>query len=54
MEDHGTVFESRFKLMRERVEAMKEIWTKSKASARVQHETDQYGSPSSRQDRSLS
>ena len=31
MEDHGTVFESRFKLMRERIEAMKEIWTKSKA-----------------------
>jgi alkanesulfonate monooxygenase SsuD/methylene tetrahydromethanopterin reductase-like flavin-dependent oxidoreductase (luciferase family) len=30
MEDHGTVFESRFKLMRERIEAMKEIWTKSK------------------------
>ena len=27
MEDHGTVFESRFKLMRERIEAMKEIWT---------------------------
>src|ERR1700752_4148955 len=31
MEDHGTVFETRFKLMRERIEAMKEIWTKSKA-----------------------
>ena len=31
MEDHGTVFESRFKLMRERIQAMKEIWTKSKA-----------------------
>jgi alkanesulfonate monooxygenase SsuD/methylene tetrahydromethanopterin reductase-like flavin-dependent oxidoreductase (luciferase family) len=30
-EDHGMVFESRFKLMRERIEAMKEIWTKSKA-----------------------
>jgi alkanesulfonate monooxygenase SsuD/methylene tetrahydromethanopterin reductase-like flavin-dependent oxidoreductase (luciferase family) len=30
MEDHGTVVESRFKLMRERIEAMKEIWTKSK------------------------
>jgi probable F420-dependent oxidoreductase len=27
MEDHGTVFKTRFKLMRERVEAMKEIWT---------------------------
>ena len=31
MEDHGTEFKSRFKLMRERIEAMKEIWTKSKA-----------------------
>ena len=31
MENHGTVFESRAKLTRERVEAMKEIWTKSKA-----------------------
>ena len=31
MEDHGTVFESRFKLMREPIEAMKEIWTKCKA-----------------------
>ena len=30
MADHGTVFEGRFKLMRERVLAMKEIWTKSK------------------------
>ena len=31
MEDHGTEFKTRFKLMRERIEAMKEIWTKSKA-----------------------
>ena len=31
MEDHGTVFATRAKLVRERVEAMKEIWTKSKA-----------------------
>jgi probable F420-dependent oxidoreductase len=31
MENHGTVFKSRFKLMRERIEAMKEIWTKPKA-----------------------
>ena len=31
MENHGTVFATRFKLMRERIEAMKEIWTKSKA-----------------------
>jgi len=30
MENHGTVFTSRHKLVRERVEAMKEIWTKSK------------------------
>ena len=30
MENHGTVFESRHKLARERIEAMKEIWTKSK------------------------
>jgi probable F420-dependent oxidoreductase len=30
MEDHGTVYTSRFKLMREQVEAMREIWTKSK------------------------
>ncbi len=31
MANHGTVFASRHKLARERVEAMKEIWTKSKA-----------------------
>ena len=31
MADHGTRFETRFKLMRERVEAMKEIWTKEEA-----------------------
>jgi probable F420-dependent oxidoreductase len=31
MENHGTVFASRHKLARERIEAMKEIWTKSKA-----------------------
>jgi len=31
MANHGTVFETRFKLMRERVLAMKEIWTHSKA-----------------------
>src|SRR5262245_34704518 len=30
MADHGTDFKSRFDLMRERVEAMKLIWTKSK------------------------
>jgi probable F420-dependent oxidoreductase len=31
MADHGTEFRTRFKLMRERIEAMKEIWTKDKA-----------------------
>jgi probable F420-dependent oxidoreductase len=31
MADHGTNFESRFKLMRERVEAMKAIWTQDEA-----------------------
>ncbi len=31
MEDHGTVFKTRFKLMRERVEAMKAIWTEEAA-----------------------
>ncbi|MGH8649141.1 MAG: LLM class F420-dependent oxidoreductase [Burkholderiales bacterium] len=30
MADHGTDFKSRFRVMRERVEAMKAIWTKSK------------------------
>src|SRR5262249_53225508 len=30
MEDHGTKFETRFKVMRERILAMKEIWTRSK------------------------
>jgi probable F420-dependent oxidoreductase len=31
MTDHGTVFGTRFKLMRERISAMREIWTKSEA-----------------------
>jgi probable F420-dependent oxidoreductase len=31
MEDHGTVFPTRFKRMREAIEAMKEIWTKENA-----------------------
>src|SRR4030095_1531562 len=31
MADHGTEFASRFEVMRERVEAMKAIWTKSKS-----------------------
>src|SRR5207249_5069148 len=30
MADHGTDFKSRFKVMQERAEAMKAIWTKSK------------------------
>src|SRR5437667_624754 len=30
IEDHGTDFATRFKLMRERIEAMKAIWTQSK------------------------
>jgi len=30
MAHHGTAFETRFKLMRERIAAMKEIWTHSK------------------------
>ena len=29
MEDHGTVFATRFKKMREQIDAMKEIWTKT-------------------------
>jgi alkanesulfonate monooxygenase SsuD/methylene tetrahydromethanopterin reductase-like flavin-dependent oxidoreductase (luciferase family) len=31
MENHGTVYATRFKRMRESIEAMKEIWTKSEA-----------------------
>jgi probable F420-dependent oxidoreductase len=31
MADHGTEFGTRFKLMRERIEAMKDIWTKERA-----------------------
>jgi probable F420-dependent oxidoreductase len=31
MENHGTVYKTRFSLMRERVAAMKAIWTQSKA-----------------------
>ena len=30
MEDHGTIYATRFKKMREQIEAMREIWTKSK------------------------
>jgi probable F420-dependent oxidoreductase len=31
MEDHGTVYATRFKRLREQIEAMKEIWTKDEA-----------------------
>jgi probable F420-dependent oxidoreductase len=31
MENHGTVFKTRWKLLRERILAMKEIWTKDEA-----------------------
>ncbi|HYZ41255.1 MAG TPA: TIGR03619 family F420-dependent LLM class oxidoreductase [Stellaceae bacterium] len=31
LEDHGTVYATRFKKMREQIEAMKEIWTKDTA-----------------------
>ena len=34
MADHGTAFATRFKLMRERIEAMKEIWARSKPTYR--------------------
>jgi hypothetical protein len=34
MENHGTVYASRFKRMRESIEAMREIWTKSEAEYR--------------------
>src|SRR5947209_16453340 len=34
MEDHGTVYASRFKLMREQIEAMKAIWTENKPEYR--------------------
>ena len=31
MKDHGTVYATRFKRMRESIEAMKEVWTKAEA-----------------------
>jgi len=37
MDDHGTAFESRFAVMRERVEAMKAIWTQSKPAYDGRH-----------------
>src|SRR3989440_9156794 len=35
MEDHGAVYATRFKKMREQIEAMREIWTKSKPEYQV-------------------
>jgi probable F420-dependent oxidoreductase len=32
MEDHGTAFKSRWKLLRERIESMKKLWTEETAS----------------------
>src|SRR5436853_5622996 len=37
MADHGTDFKSRFEVMRERVDAMRAIWTKSKPEYHGQH-----------------
>jgi probable F420-dependent oxidoreductase len=37
MENHGTVFASRFKRLREQILAMKEIWTKDEAEFHGQH-----------------
>ena len=37
MENHGTVLKTRFKLMRERIEAMKEIWTQVKGRISRRH-----------------
>jgi probable F420-dependent oxidoreductase len=37
MADHGTAFEGRFKLMRERIEAMQAIWTEKEAEYHGDH-----------------
>lgn len=37
MADHGTAFKTRFKLMRERIDAMRAIWTQSKAEYHGEH-----------------
>jgi alkanesulfonate monooxygenase SsuD/methylene tetrahydromethanopterin reductase-like flavin-dependent oxidoreductase (luciferase family) len=37
MENHGTVYKSRYQRMREQVLAMKEIWTKDEAQYHGQH-----------------
>ena len=46
MADHGTAFETRFKLMRERILAIKEIWTKSKPNSRTVRKSAQVSTPS--------
>ena len=37
MEDHGTAFKSRWRVLRERMLAMKELWTKDEAEFHGQH-----------------
>ena len=37
MANHGTEFKSRWKVLRERIEAMKEIWTKDEATYHGEH-----------------
>ncbi|MPY75660.1 MAG: TIGR03619 family F420-dependent LLM class oxidoreductase [Alphaproteobacteria bacterium] len=37
MADHGTAFTTRFKVMRERIDAMRAIWTQSKAEYHGEH-----------------
>ncbi len=37
MEDHGTAFDGRFKLLRERIEAMKVMWTAKEAEYHGEH-----------------
>jgi len=37
MEDHGTAFKGRWKLMRERIEAMKVLWTQEQAEYHGEH-----------------
>ena len=37
MANHGTEFKSRWKVMRERIEAMKEIWTREEATYHGEH-----------------
>ena len=37
MEDHGTVFKTRWRVLRERILAMKEIWTKDEAAFHGEH-----------------